>query len=98
MSASARSSRHTGMSASRGMRVEEVGEVVAGGKILAFAAMVMTRIAVVARGAIDRVGQRGIHGDGDRVAPLGSGQGDRQHAAIAFDPDMLAHRSASRIG
>ena len=61
-------------------------------------AMVISRIVAIVRRAFDRVGQRRVHGDGDRVAPLGPVEGDRQHAAALLDPHMFAHRLPPESG
>ena len=42
-------------------------------------------------GLLDGVGERGIHGDGDRIAPFGAGEGQRQLRAAPFNQNMLAH-------
>ena len=53
--------------------LEKIGEIVAGGEILSFAADGDdARLAVLER-AGDRIGERGIHVDRDGVAPLGAG-------------------------
>jgi hypothetical protein len=72
-------------------RLEEIGEVVARGEILALAADGDHPDRRIVRGALDRVGKRRIHGDGDRVAALRPGERDREHRAVPSDPDMLGH-------
>src|SRR5207249_6312831 len=67
------------------------GEVVPGSEVLALACEGDYADGFVARGALDRFGERGVHGDGDRVAPLGPRQRDREHRAISFHSDMLIH-------
>ena len=78
--------------AARGGHVsEEVGEVVAAGKVLALPFERDEADVAVGRGALDRVGQGCVHGNGDGVAPLGSSEGDGQMGAAPFYDDMFAH-------
>ncbi len=89
--ASARSSRQTGNVRTVARKLgHEVAEVVSGGEVLALSAQRDEAEALVARRALERIGQRGVHGDGDRVAPLGPGEGDREDIAFALDLDVLA--------
>ena len=60
-------------------------------KILAFAAKGYEPHIRIVRRAFDRIGERLVHGNGDRVAALRTGEGDRQHAAPSLHPYRLAH-------
>ncbi len=79
-------------------RIKEIGEVVSGGEILAFAADRDDPRFTVFPGAGDCVGERGVHGHGDRIPALRPIERDGEDSAAAFDPHMLAHAFASRIG
>jgi hypothetical protein len=82
--ASARSSRQTGMSA--------------GCEILARALeRDQPYVAILGR-TFDRIGQRGIHGHGNRVAALRPVHPDLHPPALPLDLNMLAHRPALRMG
>ena len=58
-------------------RIQEIAEVVAGSEILALAAEGDQTDGFVVVGALDRLGQRLVHGDGDRV--LGSRAANVSH-------------------
>ena len=46
---------------------------------------------------VDRVGEGGIHGDGDGVAPLRPRHGQRQDGVAAFHQHMGVHRGSFSI-
>ena len=71
---------------------EEVSQVVASGEVLAAAFQGDDADFGVVGHALDRIGQFGIHCDGDRVAPIGPVHDDPEDAAAARHLDMLAHR------
>jgi hypothetical protein len=71
--------------------VEEIAEVVAGGKVLALAADGDQADCGIARGALERLGQSGVHRDRDRIAALGPRKRDGEDSAARVDPHMLAH-------
>ncbi len=72
--------------------IEEIGEIVARREVGALAAQGDQPDRWIARRLLDGVGERGVHRDGDRVAALGPGQGDRQHRTGLLHPHVLAHR------
>ncbi len=79
----------------------EVAEVVPGREVLAFAAKRDQTKRIVLRSRFECVRKRGVHGNGDGVAPIRTRQRDRQHVAFAFQLYVLAQRllpDAVRIG
>ena len=59
-----------------GHRLEEIAEIIPGGEVLALTLDGDQADGGVVRGAFDRVGQRRIHGNGNRVPPLRPRQND----------------------
>ena len=98
--ASARSSRHTGISlVAAGARLQEIGEVVAGGEVLALAADGDHSDAVVIFGRCSIASARArVHGDSDRVAPFRPSERDRQDAALLVRPAHARSSPPPRIG
>ena len=84
--------RDIGVAARRRHFVEEIGEVIAAREILALALERDKADVRVVRRSLDRIGEGGIHGDGDRIAPLGTREGQRQDGAAPFNQYMFAHR------
>ena len=78
-------------------RIEEVRKVVAGGEILPFAAKDDDPDRRILARLLDRIRQRGVHGDGDGVAPFRPVERDREDRVPFLDPDMLAHSPLLRI-
>ncbi len=76
---------------------QEVGEIVARGEILAFAPDRNQANRRVRDRRLNRFRKCRIHGDRDRIAALGPGEGDRKNGVASFHPNMFAQFAASRI-
>src|SRR6185503_7636386 len=78
--------------AAAGPSLEEVREVIAGGKVHALSAE-EDRAGGFVRGALlNGIGERTVHPDGDRVSPLRPRERDRKQRPLFLHPHMLAHR------